>query len=90
MAAKNQNDANPSLKNPETYESLREDGYSKEKAARISNAQANSNQHPSRRGGENPAYEKWTKEELYGRAQELEIEGRSDMTKEELIDALRS
>lgn len=31
-----------------------------------------------------------TKEQLYGRAQELDIEGRSGMTKEELIDAIRN
>lgn len=30
-----------------------------------------------------------TKDELYARAQELEIEGRSDMTKEELYEAVR-
>ena len=32
---------NSSLKDPELYEELREDGASKEKAARISNAAAN-------------------------------------------------
>jgi hypothetical protein len=31
-----------------------------------------------------------TKDQLYARAQELEIEGRSQMTKDELIDAIRS
>jgi hypothetical protein len=30
-----------------------------------------------------------TKEQLYARAQELEIEGRSQMSKEELIEAIR-
>ena len=33
-----------SIKDDETYESLREDGYSKETAARIANAQASSDQ----------------------------------------------
>ncbi|KUF10595.1 DUF7218 family protein [Pseudoponticoccus marisrubri] len=79
----------PSIKDEETYESLREDGYSKGAAARIANAQANSSQNPSKKGGKAPPYEDWTKDELYDRAQELEIEGRSDMTKDELIDALR-
>ena len=31
-----------------------------------------------------------TKEQLYARAQELEIEGRSQMTKDELIAAIRA
>ena len=42
------------------------------------------------KGGKAPPYEEWTKDELYERAQELEIDGRSDMTKDELIDALRA
>lgn len=36
------------------------------------------------------AYENWTKDELYDRAQELEIDGRSGMSKSQLIKALRS
>lgn len=35
-------------------------------------------------------YETWTKEDLYERAQELDIEGRSTMTKQELIRTLRA
>jgi hypothetical protein len=31
-----------------------------------------------------------TKDELYERAQELDIEGRSKMTKDELVDAIRN
>ena len=34
-------------------------------------------------------YENWTKEELYERAQELDIDGRSGMSKTQLIKALR-
>ena len=79
-----------SIKDDETYESLREDGASKEKAARIANAKANDDQHPSEKGGKQPPYEDWTKEELYDRAQELDIDGRSDMDKDALIDALRN
>ena len=79
----------PSIKNEDTYEELRDKGYSKEKAARIANAQANDKQNPSKKGGKNPAYEDWTKEELYDKAQDIGIEGRSDMTKDELIKALR-
>ena len=36
------------------------------------------------------AYEQWTKSDLYDRAQELDIEGRSSMSKRQLIAALRS
>ena len=35
-------------------------------------------------------YEQWTKSQLYDRAQELDIEGRSTMSKQELITALRA
>ncbi len=36
------------------------------------------------------AYEEWTKSDLYDRAQELDIDGRSSMSKRQLISALRS
>lgn len=82
-------DHGPSIKDDATYEALREDGASKEKAARIANAQASDGQSPSKAGGKAQPYEEWTKEALYQRAQELEIDGRSDMDKAELIAALR-
>ncbi|MCY0095545.1 DUF7218 family protein [Hoeflea ulvae] len=80
----------PSVKDSDTYEALRDDGASKQKAARIANAQANDSQHPSSKGGKAAAYEDWTRDELYARAQELDIEGRSSMTKGDLIQALRN
>lgn len=80
----------PSIKDDETYEALREDGASKEKAARIANAQAADNQSPSKKGGKAQAYEDWTLDELVERAGELDIKGRWDMSKDELIDALRN
>lgn len=83
-------DHGPQIKDDSTYEALREDGASKEKAARIANAQADPDRNPGKKGGKSPAYEEWTKEELYERARELGIEGRSEMRKEELIDALRN
>lgn len=79
-----------SIKDDETYEALREKGASKQKAAAIANAQANDDMSPSQKGGKAPPYEDWTKDDLYERAQELDIDGRSDMTKDELISALRS
>ncbi|MFC2951425.1 Rho termination factor [Marinicaulis aureus] len=80
----------PSIKDDETYQALRDDGASKEKAARIANAQANKNQHPSEKGGAAKPYEEWAKDDLYTRAKEIGINGRSNMTKPELISALRN
>lgn len=80
----------PSIKDEDTYEALRDKGYGKEKAARIANAKANDSMEPSKKGGETPAYEDWTKDDLKERARELDVSGRSDMTKDELIEALRS
>lgn len=81
---------NPSIKDPELYDRLREEGESKEKSARIANAAANtSREEMGRRGGESQSYDDWTKNELYKRAQELEVPGRSSMNKQQLIDALR-
>lgn len=36
------------------------------------------------------AYEQWTKAQLYDRAQELDVDGRSSMSKKQLIVALRA
>lgn len=83
-------DHGPQIKDDETYEALRDQGESKEKAARIANARANPGQHPSRKGGEAASYEDWTVHDLQQRAGEIGIEGRSKMKKAELIDALRN
>lgn len=84
-------DHGPSIKDDEQYEALREQGMSKEKAARIANESDNtSRSEVGRRGGKGEDYEDRTKDELYQRAQEVGIEGRSDMTKDQLIDALRN
>ncbi|MGB3554615.1 MAG: Rho termination factor [Jannaschia sp.] len=81
-------DHGPGIKDDATYEALRADGASKEKAARIANARA-AGDAPSAKGGKAPPYEEWTKDDLYDRARELGIEGRSAMSKGALIDALR-
>ena len=80
-----------SLKDPELYEELRDDGASKEKAARISNAAArDSRSSVGRRGGEAEDYENRTVEELRRRAKELGITGYSGKRKAELISMLRN
>ena len=77
-------DHGKSIKNEAQYEALREQGASKEKAARIANAD-----NPGKKGGQADPYEQWTLEALYERAQEIGIDGRSDMNKDQLIRALR-
>lgn len=90
MAEKEKQDPGPSVKDPEVYEALRDDGASKEKAARIANAAAAQGRSKvGERGGGASDYEDRTVDELRRRAAELDIEGRSSMTKDELIAALR-
>jgi hypothetical protein len=79
----------PSVKDDKTYEALRDDGASKEKAARIANAKAGGT-NVSKKGGQSGSYEDWTVDDLRDRAGEIGIDGRSDMNKDELIDALRN
>jgi hypothetical protein len=80
-------DHGPSIKDGEQYERLREQGESKQKAARIANTDRTQ---AGKRGGQSPAYNEWSKDDLEKRAEEIGIEGRSDMSKDELIDALRN
>jgi len=80
-------DHGPNIKDDEQYERLRDEGTSKEKAARIANT---GRQTAGKRGGQSPKYEVQSKEDLEERARELGIEGRSQMNKDELIDALRN
>ncbi|MFI2703711.1 DUF7218 family protein [Cellulosimicrobium composti] len=81
----------PSVKDPELYEKLRDEGDSKEKAARIANAAAGSSRSSvGRKGGKSGDYDDWTVDELRKRAAEIGIDGRSSMRKAELVRALRS
>jgi len=81
----------PSVKDDELYEKLRDEGNSKEKSARIANAAASTSRSSvGRKGGQSASYDDWTVAELRKRAAELDIEGRSSMSKGDLVEALRN
>ena len=75
----------PQVKNPDQYEALKDKGYSKEKAARISNSNG-----AEKRGGKAKSYDEQTKQQIYEEAKKVGIPGRSKMSKKELMDALRN
>ena len=77
------------VKDDKTYEALRDDGASKQKAARIANAKAGGG-NPSEKGGKASKYEDQTKDQLQKKAAQVGIEGRSKMSKSDLVDALRN
>lgn len=76
---------NNRIKNEDQYEALRDKGASKEKAARIANSP-----NSGKKGGNADNYEDRSKDELYKKAKEVGIDGRSKMNKKELINALRN
>ncbi|MBW3470176.1 DUF7218 family protein [Arthrospiribacter ruber] len=75
----------PSIKNEAQYEALRDQGMSKEKAARIAN-----DPNSGKKGGKASDYEERTKSELYEQAKKVGIKGRSKMNKKQLIEAMRN
>jgi hypothetical protein len=81
------NEKRPSVKDDKLYERLRQQGMSKEKAARIANTPR---KQAGKKGGHSAKYEEWSKDELYEKAKDVGIEGRSNMSKKELINALRN
>jgi transcription elongation factor len=83
--------ARSSVKDEKQYEAIRRQGASKQKAARIANASANtSRSRTGRKGGRSPGYDDWTKADLLARAREIGIDGRSSMNKDQLVKALRN
>ena len=78
-------DHGPTIKDDDKYEALRDEGMSKQKAARIANTPD-----AGEKGGKASNYEDRTKQELYDEAKQVGIEGRSKMSKSELIHALRN
>jgi hypothetical protein len=81
---------NPSLKDPELYEKLVDEGNSKQKAARISNAAAARGRSAvGRKGGKSGDYDDWTVADLRAKAKEIGLTGYSKLTKAKLVKALR-
>lgn len=76
-----------SIKDDERYEALRRQGASKEKAARIANTPRSV---AGKRGGKAPAYEEWSRSDLYGKCRQIGIAGCSRMSKADLITTLRN
>jgi hypothetical protein len=81
-----------SVKNDKQYEGLRKKGASKEKAARIANANSSGGggNQASKKGGSSGKYEDRSKDDLMKEARKVGIDGRSKMSKSELASALRS
>ncbi len=73
------------IKDDATYEALRREGASKEKAARIANSPG-----ASRRGGKSSKLEDRTRDDLMQQATKIGITGRHRMRKAQLIDAIRN
>jgi hypothetical protein len=81
----------PSVKDEKVYESVREQGASKEKAARIANASANrSRSAVGKKGGKAGSYDDWTVPDLRERAKQLGLSGYSGKKKSELVSMLRN
>ncbi|MFD1772161.1 DUF7218 family protein [Sphingobacterium suaedae] len=73
------------IKNDAKYEALRDEGMSKEKAARIANTP-----NASKKGGKASDLDDRSKNQLLDEAKKIGMSGRHKMKKSELIDAIRN
>jgi hypothetical protein len=81
----------PSVKDDKVYEAIRDEGGSKEKAARIANASAaRGRSSVGKKGGKSGSYDDWKVEDLRKRAKELGMSGYSGKNKSELVSMLRN
>lgn len=81
----------PSVKDAKVYEEVRQQGGSKQKAARIANAAAaRSRSSVGKKGGKSGSYDDWKVEDLRKRAKELGMSGYSGKKKSELVSMLRN
>jgi hypothetical protein len=81
----------PSVKDDKVYEAIRDEGGSKEKAARIANASAaRGRSSVGKKGGRSGSYDDWKVEDLRKRAKELGMSGYSGKKKSELVSMLRN
>jgi hypothetical protein len=81
----------PSVKDDKVYEAIRDEGGSKEKAARIANASAaRGRSSVGKKGAKSGSYDDWKVEDLRKRAKELGMSGYSGKKKSELVSMLRN
>lgn len=73
------------IKDDKKYEALRDEGMSKEKAARIANTP-----NASKKGGKASSLGDRTKTQLLEEAKKIGIKGRHKMNKSELVGAIRN
>jgi hypothetical protein len=80
-----------SVKDANVYEEIRDQGGSKEKAARIANAAAAGGRSlVGKKGGKSGSYDDWKVDDLRKRAKELGLSGYSGKKKSELVSLLRN
>jgi hypothetical protein len=85
------NKPGPSVKDNKVYEAIRDEGGSKEKAARIANASAaRGRSSVGQKGGKSGSYDDWNVKDLRKRAKELGVSGYSGKKKSELVSLLRN